>query len=262
MIYCTPDYNPSDSIRLRKVVGASVGGPFCVIVTRLSLERLQLLREMDRSWFPVVWAEELRTHLLAGLQQAGWHKNPLHLLASRILASTKPRPAVEKALRIACGLASSAPPPPPPPHFLSSSLHVMCTWTPTPCVATGKPTFPSVAASRSSWGGLSCSGRCPRERPSRGTGFAQKEESSAARWNGWLAASWIARWRSRHVIPSALPALSRHGWPKDRTRGLPGQAVAERRKETDLVAVGWGPTPAHRRRHGSELRLGPDSPHH
>ena len=142
MIYCTPDYNPSDSIRLRKVVGASVGGPFCVIVTRLSLERLQLLREMDRSWFPVVWAGELRTHLLAGLQRAGWHKNPLHLLASRILASTKPRPAVEKALRIACGLASSAPlSPPPPPPF--------CQATCTSCVP-GPRHLASLLASRHS----------------------------------------------------------------------------------------------------------------
>ncbi len=123
-VYCTPDYTVDDSVRLQKVVGASVGGPSCVVVTPLSLERLQLLREMDRCYFQVVWAEEVGDRLLVGLQRAGWHKDPLQTLANRILAGAKPRPQVEKALRIACGLdcstrlAEAPPPPPPPPHLL------------------------------------------------------------------------------------------------------------------------------------------------
>ena len=103
-VYFTPNYTLDDSIRLQKVVGATVGGPSYVIVTPLSLGRLQLLREMDRSRFQVVWAEEVATRLLVGLQRAGWHADPLQMLANRILASAKPRPVVEKALRIACGL--------------------------------------------------------------------------------------------------------------------------------------------------------------
>ena len=122
-VYCTPDYKSEDSVRLRKVVGASVGGPSCVVVTPLSLRRLQLLREMDRCWFQVVWAEEVGDRLLVGLQRAGWHKDPLRLFANRILAGAKPRPQVEKALRIACGLDQ---PPPPPPNVknLARQVHV------------------------------------------------------------------------------------------------------------------------------------------
>ena len=104
-VYCTPDYMAEDSTRLRKLVGASVGGPSCVVVTPLSLGRLQLLREMDRSWFQVVWAEEVADRLLAGLQRAGWHRDPLRMLANRILAAKRrPRLQVERALQIACGL--------------------------------------------------------------------------------------------------------------------------------------------------------------
>ena len=113
-VYFTSDYTLDDSTRLREVVGAAVGGPSYVIVTPLSLGRLQLLREMDRSRFQVVWAGEVATHLLVGLQRAGWHADPLWMLANRILASAKPRPSVEKALRIACGLDHRNLPPPPP----------------------------------------------------------------------------------------------------------------------------------------------------
>ena len=119
-VYFTPDYTLDDSIRLQKVVGAAIGGPSYVIVTPLSLGRLQLLRKMDRSRFQVVWAEEVGDRLLIGLQRAGWHADPLQMLANRILASAKPRPVVEKALRIACGLddRNLPPPPPPPPHLV------------------------------------------------------------------------------------------------------------------------------------------------
>lgn len=116
-VYCTPDYTSDDSVRLQKVVGASVGGPSCVVVTPLSLGPLQLLREMDRCWVQVVWAEEVGDHLLVGLQRAGWHKDPLQTLANRILAGAKPRPQVEKALRIACGLDCSTGRSPPPPIY-------------------------------------------------------------------------------------------------------------------------------------------------
>ena len=119
-VYCTPDYTSEDSMRLRKVVVASVGGPGCVVVTPLSLERLQLLREMDRCWFQVVWAEEVGDRLLVGLQRAGWHKDPLRIFANRILAGAKPRPQVEKALRIACGLDQ---PPPLCQNPRTSSAH-------------------------------------------------------------------------------------------------------------------------------------------
>ena len=111
-VYFTPDYTLNDSIRLREVAGTAVGGPSYVIVTPLSLGRLQLLREMDRSRFQVVWAEEVANRLLVGLQQAGWHADPLQMLANRILASAKPRPSVEKALRITCGLDYRNLPPP------------------------------------------------------------------------------------------------------------------------------------------------------
>ena len=117
-VYFTPNYTLDDSIRLRKVAGAAVGGPSCVIVTPLSLGRLQLLREMDRSWFQVVWAGEVATRLLVGLQRSGWHADPLRMLANRILATAKPRPVVEKALRIACGLDYRKSTPPPPPHLV------------------------------------------------------------------------------------------------------------------------------------------------
>ena len=115
-VYCTPDYTLDDSTSLRKVVGTTVGGPSCVVVTPLSLERLQLLREMDRSWFEIVWAEEVADRLLIGLERAGWHNDPLQVLANRILASAsaQPRPSVEKALRIACGLNQPKSTPPPP----------------------------------------------------------------------------------------------------------------------------------------------------
>ena len=113
-VYCTPDYTLDDSTSLRKVVGATVGGPSCVVVTPLSLERLQLLREMDPSWFEIVWAEEVADRLLIGLERAGWHNDPLQVLANRILASAQPRPSVEKAWRIACGLDQPKSTPPPP----------------------------------------------------------------------------------------------------------------------------------------------------
>ena len=113
-VYSTPDFALDDSIRLRKVVGASVSGPSCVVVTPLSLRRLQLLRDMDRSWFEAVWAEEVAERLLVGLKRVGWHKGPLEMLANRILASAKPRPAVEKALRFPCGPGQPKSSPPPP----------------------------------------------------------------------------------------------------------------------------------------------------
>ncbi len=113
-VYCTPDYAAEDSARLRSVFGASVGGPSCVVVTPLSLRRLQLLRELDSSSFQAVWAEEAADRLPSALRRAGWRSGPLQMLAHRILACAELRPQVDKALRIACGLGRQNLPPPPP----------------------------------------------------------------------------------------------------------------------------------------------------
>ena len=115
-VYCAPDFDDADSARLRPVFGASAGGPSCVVVTPLSLRRLQLLREMDPSVFQTVWAEEAADRLPAALRRAGWKTGPVQMLAHRLLAGAELRPQVDKALRIACGLGRrnlSLPPPPP-----------------------------------------------------------------------------------------------------------------------------------------------------
>ena len=76
---------------LRAVFRHGHSGPSCVVVTPLSLARLQRLRRIESTRFHAVWAEEVEDRLVQLLDDVEpWHRDPLRSFrlqaASRLLA--------------------------------------------------------------------------------------------------------------------------------------------------------------------------------
>ena len=107
-----------EALWLRAVTSGPLAGPPCVAVAPLSIEAVQRCRSFDPARVRVVWIEELESRLpqvLRELRRA--HHSPLRSLGERVIARSRPRPVVAKALALICNISSNgsqAPPPPPP----------------------------------------------------------------------------------------------------------------------------------------------------
>ena len=76
----------SDVTWLRGAFGQEFARPSCIVVTPLSLARLQRLRTVESHRFQVVWEEEAHDHLRRTLGPVNLlHRDPLRLLGRRML---------------------------------------------------------------------------------------------------------------------------------------------------------------------------------
>ena len=103
----------TDVTWLRAIVRQGVGAPSCVLVTPLSLERLQRLRRVECNRFHVVWAEEIEDRLVDFVGRIEpWHRDPLRRLGHRLLRDQALHWSLVKAIKRTCdsGGDSVAPP--------------------------------------------------------------------------------------------------------------------------------------------------------
>ena len=98
---------------LREVSRGGLLAPSCIVITPLSIGRLQRLREIESERIHVVWAEETDDRLVDVITEiAPWHDDPLRLLGRRILAASAPHQSVAEAIRRICNLSGHRPPRP------------------------------------------------------------------------------------------------------------------------------------------------------
>jgi len=91
-------------------------GPSCVVVTPLSLARLQRLRRIESTRFHVVWAEEVEDRLVQLLDEIEpWHRDPLRLLGHRLLRDFSLHWSLVKAIDHICSVTAH-PSRTPPTH--------------------------------------------------------------------------------------------------------------------------------------------------
>ena len=91
---------------LRTVSRPGLLAPSCVVITPLSIGRLQRLRGIESERIHVVWAEEMDERLVEVIAEiAPWHDDPLRLLGRRMLAASSPHQSVAEAIRRICNLA-------------------------------------------------------------------------------------------------------------------------------------------------------------
>ncbi|MDE0256763.1 MAG: hypothetical protein OXR82_00055 [Gammaproteobacteria bacterium] len=110
-IICLGRCSATDVQWLRKVSRGGLLAPSCIVITPLSIGRLQRLREIESERIPVVWAEETDDRLVDVLTEiAPWHDDPLRLLGRRLLAASSPHPSVVEAIRRICNLSGHRPP--------------------------------------------------------------------------------------------------------------------------------------------------------
>lgn len=101
---------------LRKTVSHGLVGPSCVVVTPLSLRRLQRLRRIESTRFHVVWAEEAGDRLGRVLAKINpWHHDPLLLLGRRLIRDHPLHPCLVRALKHVCRLSEDEDRSPPAP---------------------------------------------------------------------------------------------------------------------------------------------------
>lgn len=85
-------------------------GPSCVVVTPLSLARLQRLRRIESTRFHVVWAEEVEDRLVRLLNEIEpWHRDPLRLLGHRLLRDFSLHWSLVKAIDHICSVTANPP---------------------------------------------------------------------------------------------------------------------------------------------------------
>ena len=105
----------SDVAWLRSVFSQGLARPSCIVVTPLSLARLQRLRAAESPRFHVVWAEEAYDRLRPALSRLNvWHRDPLRLLGRRILWTESLHWSTVRAVERICRLSDpwrSSPPP-------------------------------------------------------------------------------------------------------------------------------------------------------
>jgi hypothetical protein len=117
----------SDVQWLRRVSRPGLLGPSCIVITPLSIDRVQRLRGIESERIQVVWAEEVDDRLVDVLAEiAPWHDDPLRLLGRRILAAGSPHRTVVAAIERTCNLSGDHPPSPPDTSVieLASSLNL------------------------------------------------------------------------------------------------------------------------------------------
>lgn len=89
-------------------------GPSCVVVTPLSLARLQRLRRIESTRFHVVWFEEVEDRLVQLLDEIEpWHRDPLRLLGHRLLRDFSLHWSLVKAIDHICSVTANPPRTPP-----------------------------------------------------------------------------------------------------------------------------------------------------
>ena len=112
---------------LRKVSRGGLLAPSCIVITPLSIGRLQRLRAIESERIHLVWAEETDDRLVDVITEiAPWHDDPLRLLGRRILAASAPHQSVAEAIRRICNLSGHRPPTRPQTSVteLASSLGI------------------------------------------------------------------------------------------------------------------------------------------
>lgn len=96
----------ADIAWLRETVANGLAGPSCVVVTPLSLKRLQRLRRIESTRFHVVWAEEAGDRLGRVLAQINpWHHDPLLLLGRRLVRDHSLHECLVNAIEHICRLS-------------------------------------------------------------------------------------------------------------------------------------------------------------
>ena len=99
---------------IRRLSHRRLLAPSCIVITPLSIERLQQLRGIESERIHVVWAEEVDDLLVDVLtEMAPWHDDPLRLLGQRILADASPHRSVVSAIQRTCNLSVDHWPSPP-----------------------------------------------------------------------------------------------------------------------------------------------------
>lgn len=91
---------------LQEAFGRDLSGPSCVVVTPLSLGRLQRLRTIESSRLHVVWQDEAEDRLMHVLDRIKpWHREPLQALGNRLLSDRSLHWSLVRALNHICGLS-------------------------------------------------------------------------------------------------------------------------------------------------------------
>ncbi len=104
----------ADVAWLRTVFGQGLAGPSCIVVTPLSLPRLQRLRAVESGRFHVVWTQELASRLRHALGQVDlWHRDPLRLLGRRMLCDRSLHRSLVRAIEHICKLSKDVQSDPP-----------------------------------------------------------------------------------------------------------------------------------------------------
>ncbi len=91
---------------LRRVCRPGLLAPSCVVITPLSIGRLQRLRGIESEPIHVVWAEEVDDRLVEVVMEIEpWYDDPLRLLGRRMLAASSPHRSVAEAIKRICNLS-------------------------------------------------------------------------------------------------------------------------------------------------------------
>ena len=112
---------------LRRMSHPGLLAPSCIVITPLSIDRLQRLRGIESERIQVVWAEEVVDRLADVVARiAPWHDDPLRLLGRRLLAASSPHRSVVEAIKRICNLSGHRPPTRPETSVteLASSLGI------------------------------------------------------------------------------------------------------------------------------------------
>ncbi|MCY3703950.1 MAG: hypothetical protein OXH08_00370 [Gammaproteobacteria bacterium] len=110
-IICLGRCSATDVQWLTKVSRGGLLAPSCIVITPLSIGRLQRLRGIESERIHVVWAEEVDDRLVDVVTEiAPWHDDPLRLLGRRLLAVSSPHRSVAEAIRRICNLSGHRPP--------------------------------------------------------------------------------------------------------------------------------------------------------
>lgn len=104
----------SDVAWLQGAFAQGLARPSCIVVTPLSLSRLQRLRTAESHRFQVVWEEEAHDHLRPTLSRVNvMHRDPLRLLGRRLLWAGSLHWSMVRAVERVCRLSDewrSSPP--------------------------------------------------------------------------------------------------------------------------------------------------------
>ena len=94
---------------LRRVSRRGLLAPSCIVITPLSINRLQRLRGIESERIRVVWAEEVDDRLVDVLTEIEpWYDDPLRLLGRRMLAASSPHRSVAAAIERICNLSGDS----------------------------------------------------------------------------------------------------------------------------------------------------------